>query len=92
MSEAARVLVMTPDEVEALVERAVERALARRASDDDLLTHEQAAAALSISPAALHKRVHRGLIEPDQRGGTDGVKGHRYSRRTLAEHVRKSRP
>jgi hypothetical protein len=86
---AVNVLVMTPDELEALLERAALRAISVRAAADVLLSHEEAARQLGITPNALHKRVYRGLIAPDQRGGRDGIKANGFAQSTVDAYKRK---
>lgn len=86
---AVNVLVLTPDELEALCERAALRAISARVAADVLLSHEDAARQLGISPTALHKRVHRGQIVPDQRGGRDGFKTNGFTQSTLDAYKRK---
>lgn len=89
MGDAARVIVMTPEEIERLIVDAVSRAVGTVARDDGLLTHEAAADRLGITPNALHKRIHRGLIEPDVRGGRDGARGNRFAPETLSAYLRR---
>lgn len=89
MGAVVQVLVYTPDELEELLDRVALRALAARKAEDVLLSHEEAARQLGITPNALHKRVHRGLIVPDQRGGRDGIKANGFAQSTVDAYKRK---
>ncbi|HYC44497.1 MAG TPA: hypothetical protein VED01_03335 [Burkholderiales bacterium] len=89
MGAAVNVLVLTPDELEAMLERAALRAISVRAAADVILSHEEAARQLGISPNALHKRVCKGQIVPDQRGGRDGFRTNGFTQSTLDAYKRK---
>jgi hypothetical protein len=88
-SAAEKFVVLTVDELDALLERAAMRAISARAAADVLLSHEEAARQLGITPNALHKRVYRGLIAPDQRGGRDGIKANGFAQSTVDAYKRK---
>jgi len=90
MGDAAeKFLVLSSDELDAIIEKAVLRAISVRVAADVLLSHEEAARQLGITPNALHKRVHRGLIVPDQRGGRDGFKTNGFTQSTIDAYKRK---
>lgn len=86
---AEKFVILSLEELEAFAEKAALRAIAMRTASDVLLSHEEAARQLGISPNALHKRVHRGLIVPDQRGGRDGIKSNGFAQSTIDAYKRK---
>jgi hypothetical protein len=88
MGAAEKMLVqLSAEELEALIERVVARTISAHNSLE--LSHEDAAAQLGITPNALHKRVQKGLIKPDIRGGTDGVKSNRFAQATIDAYKRR---
>lgn len=91
MSEAARVLVMTPDEVRAMVREAAregaEMALRARDGNAGMLTHAQAAQRLGMSTHALHRRVAAGDITPRKKGGRDGVRSNLFALEDVAAYA-----
>ena len=74
MGDAARVIVISESELTQLVKDAVRLALSE-VPEPRMLTNAEAAARLGISEDALRKRVQRGYITPDIRGGREGAKG-----------------
>ncbi len=78
---------LTASDLEDLIAKAVDKAV--RANESKLLTHEEAAERLGITANALHKRIQRGLIEPDQRGGRDGSRCNRFAQSTLSAYMNK---
>jgi hypothetical protein len=86
---AEKFVILSLEELDALCERAALRAISVRAAADVLLSHEEAARQLGCTPNALHKRVHKGLIVPDQRGGRDGIKGNGFAQSTVDAYKRK---
>lgn len=82
-----RLIDLTDEQLTALVRDAVRTELASHAQLE--LSHEDAAAQLGITPNALHKRVQKGLIKPDIRGGTDGVKSNRFAQATIDAYKRR---
>lgn len=60
-------------------------------ADDDpteWLTSAEAAAKLKLKPAGLKALVFRGKIVPDHRGGRGGLRGHRFSIKTIHRYLR----
>jgi hypothetical protein len=86
---AEKFVILSLDELEAFAERAALRALAVRSASDVLLSHEEAARQLGITANALHKRVHKGQIVPDQRGGRDGFRTNGFTQSTVDAYKRK---
>lgn len=80
---------LTVPELEAMVERAVKRALEADPDNKRNLTHNEAAEWLGIKPNALHKRVQAGYIVPDKRPGRDGVRSNEFSMATLREYSKR---
>lgn len=89
VNAAEKFVILSVEELDAMLEKAAIRAISARAAADVLLSHEEAARQLGITPNALHKRVHRGLIVPDQRGGRDGIKGNGFAQSTIDAYKRK---
>lgn len=66
-------VVLTPEQLEQLVERAVERALSRvfPAAPPELdLTSEQAAEALNLAPKTIRRLAREGKLPGKRRGST----------------------
>jgi len=47
----------------------------------------EAAQYIRVSKEAMRKLVQRGTIRPDSPAGANGLRGHRFSRKTLDEHL-----
>jgi excisionase family DNA binding protein len=47
----------------------------------------EAAQYIRVSKEAMRKLVQRGTIRPDAPAGANGLRGHRFSRRTLDRHL-----
>lgn len=86
---AEKFVILSLDELKEFGRGCALEAIAMRKAEDVLLSHEEAARQLGITPNALHKRVHRGLIVPDQRGGRDGIKANGFAQSTVDAYKRK---
>lgn len=86
---AEKFVILSLEELDAIAEKAALRAIAMRTASDVLLSHEEAARQLGITPNALRKRVYKGLIVPDQRGGQDGIRSNGFTQSTLDAYKRK---
>lgn len=93
MSDAARVLVMTADEVRAMLRDAAregaELALRTRDGNAGMLTHAQTAHRLGMSTHALHRRVAAGDITPRKKGGRDGVRSNLFALEDVEAYVQR---
>jgi hypothetical protein len=76
---------LTTDQLCKLVRAEVKAALDER--NEKLLDQKEAAEFLGITPEALKKRIARNLLTPDIRGGRDGVRGNRFSMKTLRRYA-----
>lgn len=79
--------------IEDAVARAVERVMQGRpaSSENDILDTAGAAAKMGISPAALRKLVSRNVICPDHRGQRGGLRGNRFTMRTIQAFIERNR-
>ena len=84
MGDAAKVIMVTPDELEQLVRKAVRSELAREATptESDLLTTLEAAAYCKMGKRTLLWHVGEGRLVPDS-PARKGFKVHRFRRATL---------
>ena len=93
MGDAAKVLLLTPDEVAALMRDAAregaEIALRARDGRSGMLTHAQAAERLGMSTHALHRRVAAGDITPRKKGGRDGVRSNMFALEDVAAYAQR---
>lgn len=96
--EDAMLVTLKRSDLEALMESAVERAVARamaataNTQEAKPLSKSEAAAYLGISEDALQQHVTRGNIEPVHRGSRGGgMRGHRFSREDLEAFVNRGK-
>jgi hypothetical protein len=93
MGEAAKVIMVTPDELEQLVRKAVREELAGAPlpAPEKAYNTQEAAEYLRMSPNALSHHIRAGNITPDVFGGRGRTRAHRFRKDTLDAFLGDSR-
>ena len=86
------IVVLEESQLRQLVTDAVHQALKSYKEGECYLDIEQAAAYLSTTPTAINRAITSGRLTPDHHGQRGGLKGHRFTKKTLDAFMRFDKP